>query len=397
MGIRFLMALWVILFHYGYDFDVGGVIPYPDAVWRVLRDGHWVIGLFFVLSGFILVYNYNDWFQKDLRYFGKFLRARSARIAPVYLASLLIITPIVISYLDTKPEYLRALGEPDLSRDNLVLSWLANVFMLQTYFPSSEFYIWNSPLWSVSADISFYFIFPLFVLFLLSRVRSIQGLVALASGLYLAQILLVVALVSVMDVSQSGRFVYFVYFNPVFRVWEFLLGCVLGLLYLQNRQRATSQVGRLLRSERGRNAIIIVVALVALSYTFIPLGSGRIGEIMAWARWSIAYTPLAVLLIAGIAFGRTFLSWLLENRFIVFMGEASYSLYCLHWIPFFFLLKQAQTGDGPAVWVSVLVLIATLLAAIPVWYLFERPARRWVRGWRRGRARTLARPPRPAA
>jgi peptidoglycan/LPS O-acetylase OafA/YrhL len=81
--LRFLAALHVVLFH----MRVTGVLPGGPWWYQNLASvGYIGVNLFFVLSGFILVYTYANTTVSPRR----FWQARFARIYPAYALSLLL-------------------------------------------------------------------------------------------------------------------------------------------------------------------------------------------------------------------------------------------------------------------------------------------------------------------
>ena len=56
-GLRFLAALHVVLFHFGTP-CLQGVAP--EWMVQVVASGYASVGVFFLLSGFVLAYNYVD-------------------------------------------------------------------------------------------------------------------------------------------------------------------------------------------------------------------------------------------------------------------------------------------------------------------------------------------------
>ena len=52
-GLRFFLAIWVVLFHLGPSFDI-------PIVNEICDKGYWGVDVFFVLSGFIIALNYHQ-------------------------------------------------------------------------------------------------------------------------------------------------------------------------------------------------------------------------------------------------------------------------------------------------------------------------------------------------
>src|SRR5690242_14121324 len=88
-GLRGVCAVWVMLFHAFFCAPFFGT----PLDW-VLSAGHMGVDVFFVLSGFVLAYNYADatW---TARSYGAFLRKRFARIYPVHAFMLLVFVVVV--------------------------------------------------------------------------------------------------------------------------------------------------------------------------------------------------------------------------------------------------------------------------------------------------------------
>src|ERR1041384_6090674 len=97
-GLRFLLALWVILDHLtgpGMMLDASArALPYP--LFALVRGGYLAVTTFFVLSGFVLARTYSAtvWNRRSLL---KYSAGRIARVYPLYLCSLLIVAPFIVT------------------------------------------------------------------------------------------------------------------------------------------------------------------------------------------------------------------------------------------------------------------------------------------------------------
>ncbi|MDX6231026.1 MAG: hypothetical protein QOI76_4416, partial [Frankiales bacterium] len=103
-GLRFVAALAVVLSH----FSEQRLVDVPRRLVTFLDGGRTAVSLFFVLSGFVLAYNYAHLSTTDQR--RRFYVARFARIYPVVLLALLVAVPSIL--------YAR-------SRPDVLLSWFA--------------------------------------------------------------------------------------------------------------------------------------------------------------------------------------------------------------------------------------------------------------------------------
>ena len=88
-GLRIVAALWVVLFHFRPMLQTASPRLY-DALKPILDCGAQGVDLFFILSGFVLTWNYLDrmgetWSVKANLHF---LWLRLARVWPIYLVTL---------------------------------------------------------------------------------------------------------------------------------------------------------------------------------------------------------------------------------------------------------------------------------------------------------------------
>ncbi|HEY6576832.1 MAG TPA: acyltransferase family protein, partial [Mycobacterium sp.] len=88
-GLRIVAALWVVLFHFRPLLEQAAP-GFRSALAPVLNCGAQGVDLFFILSGFVLTWNYLDkmgesWSTRATLHF---LWLRLARVWPVYLVTL---------------------------------------------------------------------------------------------------------------------------------------------------------------------------------------------------------------------------------------------------------------------------------------------------------------------
>jgi len=199
-GLRFFAALYVVLFHTQLALATKHHI---SRTWSTfMGHGYVAVSLFFVLSGFVLTYNYADrWSEIP---FQRFLLARFARIYPVYILALLLQFRF----------YLPAAT---------IHSALAVIFMVQswTVMPSELPASWNYPAWTLSIEWFFYLCFPL----LIHSLKKVENR---------TWVLWVTCLFSVIvggvQVAIGGRVSWFSAHipMPLLRVPEFYLGMLIA-------------------------------------------------------------------------------------------------------------------------------------------------------------------------
>ena len=130
---------------------------HPEII-RVFNEFHIGVSIFFVLSGFLIAFNYGDKIFSNLKSYSNYILIRMARILPLYW---LILTAY---YLDPR------FGKMDFSALTYTLTHgLSNKYNLYAIAQS----------WSLSVEMFFYFLAPL--LFFIERKKIVYLFVAAIS------------------------------------------------------------------------------------------------------------------------------------------------------------------------------------------------------------------------
>ena len=132
-SLRFVAALLVLLGHCGFQ---SSTVPLLRSL---ARDGYEAVGFFFVLSGFVLSYNYYSPSREALLRGSllEYFRGRIARVYPMYLLALLVAWPHLIYGFRT--------GQ--VPADIFWPSLAAVPVLMQSWFPTLTM-AWNIPAWS---------------------------------------------------------------------------------------------------------------------------------------------------------------------------------------------------------------------------------------------------------
>ncbi|WP_343599208.1 acyltransferase [Mycobacterium sp.] len=359
-GLRIVAAVWVVLFHFR-PLLRDAAPGFSDALAPVLNCGAQGVDLFFILSGFVLTWNYLDRMGRSwsARATLHFLWLRLARVWPVYLVTLNLAALWVIFTL-----HVGHVPSEDVSRLTAV-SYVRQVLLVQLWFqPFFDDSSWDGPAWSISAEWLAYLLFGVLVLAIFrmahgTRARTLMWLAVAAS---LPPVLLLLI---------SGQFYTPWSWLPRI-VMEFTAGALVGAVVTRLRptDRARCRVGYL--------SALLAAATVGLLYWFDahPLSgvqdSGGLVDVL--------FVPLVLTL----AVGTGSLPRLLSTKLMVFGGQISFCLYMVHelvhtaWI---WTARQFElTLHGRAGAAIVVGLFAVAVgAAILLFHAVEEPARRWMR------------------
>lgn len=182
------------------------------------------VSLFIFLSGFCMYYAYEE---KEIT-----CKLKSCfwfswhKIKKLYILHIVIIILLLIRELI----HCMKVGVYDalLNTDNLVIV-LAHICLVQSYIPCKKIYLaLNSVSWYLSCCVFFYFMFPYIKSFINKRIQknvAIQSII----GVFLIQILLRY----IVDYLQINNKNDFLYRFPLYRIFEFIIGCLCGFVFTQ--------------------------------------------------------------------------------------------------------------------------------------------------------------------
>jgi peptidoglycan/LPS O-acetylase OafA/YrhL len=361
-GLRIVASVWVVLFHFRpMVADVS-----PDLrrnLEPVLNCGAQGVDLFFILSGFVLTYNYLDRMGPSwsLRGTVHFLWLRLARVWPVYLVTLHLAAAWVIFTLHAGHT-----PSPDLGRLTAI-SYVRQVLLVQLWFqPFFDLSSWDGPAWSISAEWLAYLLFGLLVLviFRIQHATRARGLMLLAFAASLPPVVLLLS---------SG-----VFYTP----WSWLPRIV---TQFAAGALACAAVRRLRPTDLGRRiagylSLLLVVAIVGILY--LLKAHPITGVYDSAGVVDLLFVPLVITLAIGVGS----LPRLLSTRLMVYGGEISFCLYMVHelvhtswtWGVVNFHLQPWQT-DNPWRWNIFGLLAIAVVLSILLYHSVEEPARRWMR------------------
>lgn len=282
-GLRALAVLLVFIFHLNTSWLTGGFIG---------------VDIFFVISGFLVSGIILHKKEKNQFYFLDFYFGRIKRIVPVFLL-LLIFVGIVGAWV-----YLS--GDIQGLRKNIFWSSIFNsnnyLASLDNYFGASS---QENPLlhtWTLSIEMQFYFLLPLFLIFINKKY-------ILPISILIVVLLLSYSFYNSTYLNSKSS----MYFSLIARIPEFLIGTIFAVKadYIKDK------IGRNQNLLSFLSLIGIVFCGVFYSEAFNFPG--------LWVVLPCMFT--GILLMTNDSKVNAFIS----NRLFVHIGELSYSIYLWHW------------------------------------------------------------------
>ncbi|EAW1825436.1 acyltransferase [Salmonella enterica subsp. diarizonae] len=297
-ALRGIAALLVVLFHYR-GFLNDGAKGNPTIWDKVFSPGIIGVDIFFIISGFIMVYT--TWnYMRGKASLVRFLLNRVIRIIPLYYLCL------VIAFL--LEGAMSTFHYPDKVQ-NILSALTFTLYKTSTpplYIDDGGTY---NIRWTLNYEIYFYLVFALCLL-VKHRVLAL-----VTWGILVTSIIPVIAgyqpAINVQGDPFSSPYFGFLT-NPL--LLEFIIGVIVGWLYIKIKQNSPSRKIDLLS---GISAIVLLVYIVWGIYT---------GNIHALDRKSSLVLGLFVL---ALTLGESFLLALIP-RFLTYVGNISFSLYLLH-------------------------------------------------------------------
>ncbi len=328
--LRALAAMAVAVSHFQFDlqrtFGLGAALPR-------LGYGNAGVDLFFVISGFVMVYASEPLFGRRDGPAAFFVR-RLIRIVPIYW----LVTTLYVALAFSLPGHKITYSAQHIIASYVFIPWPRTDGVMQPVVGQG---------WTLNYEMLFYAVFALAIV---APRRVAVALVALVLGV-------AVLIGTLVSLPEPLAF----WCDPM--LLEFVFGMGLGLAYRE---------GVRLRPIGGW--LLILAGLVG--FWLAP-----------WPDWGYSGTRFltwglpAVLMVAGAAFGQLCVSrhwWP-----VVLLGEASYALYLLHSIPVRAVLQGAgwlKLDIAAAPWLYLgLATTGAIALAVAVHLAFERPVTRALR------------------
>lgn len=361
---RGVAAILVVLFHAQVASHV------RDAA--LVRAGEMLVDFFFVLSGFVIAYAYAGRVKSgaDL---GRFMMLRFGRVLPLHVVVL-----AAFIAMEGFKAMAPGLGAPDdaaFTGTNQIGAILTNLFLVQV--GTHDQLTWNTPAWSIAAEIVAYAAFGVAALLLGRRL----GLAALAGAVVSLAVLWAVAPQGMVSTHDFGDF-------------RAIYGLSVGVLVHRLAMGGIVRLRAEVTDVRGRwRWTAVEVLTVAAALAFIVNGYGRDAAFAAPAVFGV------VVLVFAVEGGQV--SALMRTRPLVLLGTLSFSIYMVHMFIIMRMVNLARLSDkltGTATVVpmghtegvdfgnlfagdaAILAILGLTIAVSGVTYrVVEQPGRAWFR------------------
>jgi peptidoglycan/LPS O-acetylase OafA/YrhL len=346
-GLRCFAALNIVFFHFSNPQWFGFLAP-------VVNAGYASVSYFILLSGFVMAYNYSGRAREGKLDKVRFWEARFTRLYPIYLLSLILAWEMV-------PAEYHA-HTPRMFWTGVVLSPL----LLQGWIPEIATFL-NTPAWTMSAEAFFYLIFPWMARW--KAPENVRRHLLKMAGVWVVGMLpgtLYIILnpdgLGHIDRWSWGYWLQALKFTPLPHLASFTFGVLLAEI--------DEVIGR-------GSRLRLTLGIFGFTTTFFLLTQAE--HLPYPIMHDGLLMPFFGCIILGLA-GNNPLAYVIGSKPLVFIGEASYCLYLLHFnmwnlIHRSHVLERLNLAQYDP-WISYALLIAMAILAL---HLVEKPAQRQLR------------------
>ncbi|EIH8863963.1 acyltransferase, partial [Escherichia coli] len=239
----------------------------------------------------------------------------------------------------------------------------SNILLLQSFIPLQDYYFsFNSVSWSISCEMFFYVAFCLLTRLKTKHLTCVLLFVLAINFYYLIN--------PPSAISQHWLF----YINPSFRIGDFIIGMLICRVFINSDVKLNYTVCSIL--EIASVSSLFLTIYVATNYiTYMNI------------KYDVLYIPCMAFIVIAFAFNGGVLSKILKNRFMVLLGEASFSFYIFHWM-IIQVITKILNPDTDNLYEMLMYIAFSLLVSIIVsiisFKVIEVPSNKIIRGyWRK--------------
>lgn len=337
--IRFVLAVGVILFHYGQYY-----YPFNTPLLKTLIvNSSFRVSFFFFISGFVMSMVYGK--QNETLSAKLFFKRRLTRIYPLYLFAFIWTILVVLFINQASPKGL-----------NILLHALG----LQSLYPGHILDL-NFTTWSISVELVFYFFFPFLLRWMLKL--SIKKLVLYSLIIWSLQSIQHLVFINYLYNSTKAMEEFISAF-PLWHLSTFFAGMVTARLI------ALDAFGSFIKQ---RALLLMALALILFVYLiYFP------NPILPYIHNGLL-SPLFMLLIISLYYDRSVIHTFLSNKHVSALGDLSYGLFIFQYPMWVTCSYFAKPEFEKSAWFFLLYFFCLIFVAAFINKYLEKPVLIWLR------------------
>lgn len=269
------------------------------------------VSLFFVMSGFLMMYNHRQ--MENISEEKMTVKANLAyaygKMRKLYPLHLLMLFVALIMKCQTES-------------NGILLKVLAQASMTHAWFPNPDYYFaLNNISWYLSAGLFTYFCFP-WICEMFRKHASSLFAVSILCTVAISQSILAIIIGAVLKWNEGLQY-YIFYICPLLRVGDFIIGCCLGSVFLNVQ---STEFSRTRDAWRSTWLECMIIVLLWISDYLVSQG-----WILKGFRHSIMLLPISAMTVWCFAFANGFIARKLrDNKLVLRIAALSPYIYLVH-------------------------------------------------------------------
>lgn len=309
--------------------------------------GAWGVSVFFVLSGFVMMYSYFP--RKTIPKFGfAFAWNKIKKLYPLHIITMLLAAFYTIIIVRTVWK--------------TILDICIHTLLIQMWIPKKEYYsTLNGPSWYLCASVFMYFMFPLVLGFFKEKMSKKKAIIIICA-LFVAEFF-ISSTAAILNRHSDELWLstkWLTYFFPPVRFIDFLTGCCLGFLFLNIRTYKNNCFLEL------ATCILIPISILIYVFEYGILSSPSV-------KYSLLFLPTSMMLIWIVANEKSVIAKVFSTKIFVWFGDLSPYIFLIHGV----MIKYCRSGfsyvfsiTNTSI-VAVVSFVATIIGAV-LWKSFTK-------------------------
>lgn len=269
------------------------------------------VSVFFIMSGFLMFYNYEDkTLDNSLKQSIKFSLNKIKKLYFLHIVCMLFCIFLTVLILK------------DYGIFYLCVCIITNIFLFQTLLPANTIYFsLNGVSWYLSASLFIYAFFSKFNNWI-KRINCNKRAIRVILIVYLLQILIGYGSkyinINYWDFDNFSKWLTYVF--PIYRFGDFLIGCCLAYLYMNNNfniNRYSATIFEII------TVFLIAITILIYQHQFWILGK-------EYFRYTVLFVPVASCLVMQFALKKGCISNFMTCKLLVHIGNISSITFILH-------------------------------------------------------------------
>lgn len=345
-GMRAVAAYLVFLHHYPF-------FKQNSFWWKIVGQFHVGISIFFVISGFVIAYNYQATAELSSKFFKHFFKMRFARIYPLYLFVL-----VLTFWNDHGVDW---------------FSFFINASLLKGFLSDYSGLKWYgiAQAWTLTPEETFYASAPFIFVFLKKFQFKLRSYFFVLFAAWVIALALGKLGTTIQWHGLFGTWEFVAFYTFFGRAFEFILGCFLARAFLTHQNSTSEKTPQVFHTMMGIGFVGFVFTLHKMSNASPTLNIFLNNLVL----------PIFVgLFLYGLVQSKSILNRILGNRVFVLLGKSSYAFYLVHKGVFAYWISPwiGNMNLGLPAMCGIYFIVLNAIS-IGLYVAFEQPVNRIIR------------------